>query len=65
MNRDYKRPNQKENRSVLDRMLDMSVRALETKMTKGAAHSALEEALKDENRQRQQYSVHLGVQCLL
>ena len=56
MNRDYKRPNQKEKRSVLDRMLDMSVRALETKMTK-AAHSAMEEALKDESLQQQQYSV--------
>ena len=56
MNRDYKRPNQKEKRSALDRMLDMSERALEMKMTK-AAHSAMEEALRDENRQQQQYSV--------
>jgi hypothetical protein len=37
-------------------MLDMSDRALEMKMTK-AAHSAIEEALRDENRQQQQYSV--------
>ena len=56
MNRDYKRPNQKEKRSALDRMLDMSERALEMKMTK-TAHSAMEEALRDENRQQQQYSV--------
>ncbi|KAN0071937.1 hypothetical protein V8E54_009666 [Elaphomyces granulatus] len=56
MNRDSKRPNPKEKRSALDRMLDMSERALEMKMTK-AAHSAMEEALRDENRQQQQYSV--------
>jgi len=37
-------------------MLDMSERALEMKMTK-AAHSAMEEALRDENRHQQQYSV--------
>lgn len=37
-------------------MLDMSERALEMKMTK-AAHSVMEEALRDENRQQQQYSV--------
>ena len=49
-------PNSKEKRSALDRMLDMSERALEMKMTK-AAHSAMEEALRDENRQQQQYSV--------
>ena len=40
MNRDSKRPNPKEKRSALDRMLDMSERALEMKMTK-AAHSAM------------------------
>ena len=56
MNRDSKRPNPKEKRSALDRMLDMSERALEMKMTK-AAHCAMEEALRDENRQQQQYSV--------
>ena len=49
MNEDYKRPNQKKKRSVLDRMLDMSERALEMKMTK-AARSAMKETLKDENR---------------
>ena len=43
MNRDSKRPNPKEKMSALDRMLDMSERALEMKMTK-AAHSAMEEA---------------------
>jgi len=37
-------------------MLDMSERALEMKITK-AAHCAMEEALRDENRQQQQYSV--------
>jgi hypothetical protein len=42
INRDYKRPSQKEKKSALDRMLDMSERALEMKMTK-AAHSAMEE----------------------
>jgi hypothetical protein len=58
MNRDSKRPNPKEKRSALDWMLDMSERALGMKMTK-AAHSSMEEALRDENRhqQQQQYSV--------
>lgn len=48
MNRDSKRPNLKENKSALDRVLDTSEKTFEMKMTK-AAHSVMEEALKDDS----------------